>query len=218
MRRRLALVALASSATAGCVSVKLGSEPAAQVQLSLRDAAAAPPVLRVPLAVALTPALLIQAQPGQALADTLAIAYARREGEYAFYQLASWTEIPVRQVPRLLQRRLQQRHIADAVGLLGDPMGADWLLSVGVDSLHHDLRTAPGQGLVTLQVALFDRQARRRVAQARFAAAAPLKSADSAAAADALSAALALAFDELLPWLEAELARAVAAAGAPAQR
>ncbi len=138
MRRRLALAALASSATAGCVSVKLGSEPAAPVQLSLRDAAAAPPVLRVPLAVALTPALLIQAQPGQALADTLAIAYTRREGEYAFYQLASWTEIPVRQVPRLLQRRLQQRHIADAVGLLGDPMGADWLLSVGVDSLHHD--------------------------------------------------------------------------------
>ena len=112
MRRRLALAALASSATAGCVSVKLGSEPAAPVQLSLRDAAAAPPVLRVPLAVALTPALLIQAQPGQALADTLAIAYTRREGEYAFYQLA--------------------------VGLLGDPMGADWLLSVGVDSLHHD--------------------------------------------------------------------------------
>lgn len=211
MRRRLALHSLASVATTwvgGCVSIGVGKDPVAQTQLSLVDAAGAP---AVPLEWALVPALLVQAQPAHALADTLSIAYSRRENEFAFYQLASWTERPVRQVPRLLQQRLQARRVADAVGMLGDPMRADWLLAVGIDVLHHDLRSPPGQARVALRVELFDRRARRRVGTARFESAAPLASADSATAARALSVALAQAFDQVLPWLEAALAQELAA-------
>ena len=112
------------------------------MQLSLTDAR--PDVTR--RAQTIVDALLIQAQPAQALGDTQAIAYSRRENEYAFYQYATWTERPVRRLPQLLQRRLQARGVATAVGMLGDPLRADWLLVIGVDDLHHDVRVAPGRG------------------------------------------------------------------------
>ena len=199
----------AAVALAGCVSIGAGGDTAAQVQLELRDAAAAPPARR---AEPLVGALLVQPQPGSALADTMSIAYSQREHQHAFYQLATWTERPVRQLPRLLQRRLEARGVAGAVGLLGDPMRADWLLTLGVDALHHDLRVPPGEGRLVITVDLFDRRSRIRVAQRRFEASVPAARADSAAAADALSAATAVAFDALVPWLEAELQRATTTA------
>jgi ABC-type uncharacterized transport system auxiliary subunit len=197
---------------AGCVSIDLGKEPAAHAHLSLRDVGA--PVSR--RADPIVDALLVQPQPGDAVADTLAIAYSRRPNEYAFYQLASWTERPVRQLPRLLQRRLEARGVARAVGLVGDPLRADWLLAVSLDELHHDVSSPPGVARFALTADLFDRRTRTRVAHARFASTAPTPTADSAAAAEALSHAIAQAFDELVPWLESNLQHA--ATGLPGHK
>ena len=85
---------------AGCggLNVGIGAESPPQTYLALRDPGAAP----APRATPLVPTLMIQALPADALADTAGIAYARRPHEYAYYQLASWTERPVRQLPRLL--------------------------------------------------------------------------------------------------------------------
>lgn len=203
-----AAAALVLAASSGCVSVGIGDDPAAHTHLALRDASTAS-VAR--LAVPLVPALLLQPQPAGALADTQAIAYSRQAHEFAFYQLASWTERPVRQLPRLLQRRLEARGLAGAVGLLGEPLRADWLLALGIDTLHHDVAAAPGSGRVAITVDLFDRRTRTRVARRSFEASMPAASADSAAAAQAMSQAVARVFDELLPWLEAELRRAAQA-------
>ncbi len=86
------------------------------------------------------------------------------------------------------------------------------LLTLAIDLLHHDVSVLPGQARLALTAELFDRRRPGRVARRSFAAAVPTSSADSAAAAAALSQAAGRVFDELLPWLEAELQRAAAKA------
>ena len=206
-RRGLVLAALpATLGLGGCVSLKLGADAPAHAYLALHD----PGLDRVAGGVAArVDALLIQVQPGSALADTHSIAYSRRAHEYAFYQLASWTERPVRSLPRLLQRRIEARGVASATGLTGDPLRADWLLALAIDEFVHELHAEPGTGRIALTAELFDRRARARVAHRRFEAGAAAGRADSAAAAAALSQATSRAFDELVAWLEVELQRGV---------
>jgi ABC-type uncharacterized transport system auxiliary subunit len=198
------LAAVASLALAGCISVGAGGDVPRQVQYRLHDDGVAMSRRAEPL----VPALLIQPLPADALADTLSMAYSPRANEFALYQLASWTERPVRRLPRLLQQRLQARGVAAAVGVLGDPLRADWLLTIGIDTLHHDISVAPGQARVALTAELFDRRDRRSVARRSFEAAVPTTAAESAAAAAAMSLAVTQTFDALVPWLETELAAA----------
>jgi ABC-type uncharacterized transport system auxiliary subunit len=208
----LPVLALALSvllALGGCVSLNVGSEPVPQLQLALRDAGAATTVRR---ASPLVPALLIQPQPSTALADTLAIAYTRRDQAFEFYQYASWVERPVRQLPRLLQQRLEARGVAGAVGMVGDPLRADWLLAVAIDHLYHDARSDPGSVQLALSVDLFDRRSHSRVSHRTISVALPTAHNDSATAAQAMSLAVAQSFDELLPWLEQALQQAKPAA------
>lgn len=210
MRTPLALLApLVMCALAACVSVGIGGEPAPQAYYLLHDATTATPSRR---AAPLVDALLIQPTPAGALADTVSIAYSRQPYEYGYYQLAFWTERPVRQLPRLLQQRLEARGIAAAVGIVGEPLRADWLLAIGVDTLHHDVSALPGQARFVLTAELFDRRSRTRIARRQFEASVPTARADSAAAAIALSEAVGQVFDALLPWLEDELQRAALAA------
>lgn len=203
---RRALAAVMACTLAGCVSVGIGNEPVAHQQLRLVDGSAA---AVMPRTTPLVPTLLVQPQPADAVADTLAIAYSREPQNFAFYQHASWTERPVRRVTRLLQERLQARVVAAAVGQTGDPLASDWLLALRVDTLHHDAATSPGQAQVRIVAELFDRRTRQRVAQRSFAAMAPLASVGAAAAAAAMSQALGSVFDELVPWLESALAARV---------
>lgn len=201
---KVALVLVMAMAVSACVSVGVGTDSPVQAQYRLQDAGATMPRRAQPL----VPAIVIQPIPADALAETASIAYSRRTNEFSFYQLAVWTERPVRQLPRLLQQRLQARGVAGAVGVAGDPLRADWLLSLGVDTVHHDVSTPPGQARVKLTAELFDRRSRVRVARQQFEANAPTPTADSAAAAAAMSQAVGQTFDALVPWLEAELAAA----------
>jgi ABC-type uncharacterized transport system auxiliary subunit len=200
---------LAPLLLSACFSIGTGSEAGPQLHRRLVDAGAEPARRAQPL----VDALLIQPLPADALADTVSIAYSQRSHEFAFYQLATWTERPVRQLPRLLQRRLEARGVAAAVGLLGEPLRADWLLTLAVDTLHHDVSVPPGQARLAVTVELFDRRNPARVARRSFTAGVPTARADSAAAATAMSQAVAAVFDEMLPWLEDELQRATAKSG-----
>lgn len=189
-----------------CVSVGVGSDVSPQAYYQLHDSAAAPSRRAEPLVAA----LLLQPLSADASADTASIAYSRRANEFAYYQFASWTERPLRLLPRLLQQRLEARGVAVAAGLIGEPLRADWLLTIAVDTLHHDVSMPPGQGRVALTAELFDRRSRARVARQRFDIAVASASADAPAGAAAMSQALTQAFDRLVPWLEAELDRAKA--------
>ncbi len=199
---------LAALLSSGCVSVGLGGDVPPLAQYRLHDAGA--PALR--LAAPLLPALLIQAQPADAAADTVSIAYSQRPHEFAHYQFAVWTERPLRQVARLLQQRLEARGVAGAVGVIGEPLRADWLLTVAIDTLHHDVSAPPGQARLAITAELFDRRNRARTARRQFEVAVPTASADAPSAAAAMSQALVQVFDRLVPWLEAEL-RQVEVAG-----
>lgn len=179
-----------------------------QSQYLLHDAAT-PASRRAEPVVA---ALLIQPLPADATADTAQIAYSQRPHEFAHYQFASWTERPLRQVPRLLQQRLEGRGVAGAVGVVGEPLRAEWLLTIAIDTVHHDVSVPPGQGRLALTVEVFDRRSRNRVSRRQFVVAVPSASADARAAAAALSSSLTQAFDALVPWLETELQQAVAKA------
>ena len=204
VRRRLVWGA-AAAATLGlpaCVSVGVGNEVVAEQQLRLVDAHADDVV---PLALPLVPALLVQAQPGDALADTLAIAYSAAPQRFAFYQQARWTERPVRRLPRLLQDRLQARGVAAVVGQYGDPLASDHLVAVRLETLHHDISSTPGQARLVLVAELFDRRSRQRLAQQRWSSSVPVASPDAPAAAAAMSVAVTRAFDQLVPWLEGAL-------------
>lgn len=202
---------LAPMVLAACVSIGGDGPGVPHTHHRLHDAAAASSTA-TRRAQPLVKALLIQPLPADALADSVSIAYSRHADQFAFYQLASWTERPVRQLPRLLQQRLQSRGVAAAVGVMGDPLRADWLLTVGVDTLHHDVSVPPGQARMALTAELFDQRSRTLVARRQFDAGVPTPNADSAAAATAMSVAVAQVFDALVPWLEAELAGAAAKA------
>jgi len=193
---------------AGCVSVGLGGDMPAQAMYRLHDAGVPTERRATPLVAA----LLIQSQPADATADGLSIAYSTAPNRFAHYQLASWTDRPVKQLPRLLRQRLEARGVAGAVGMVGDPLRADWWLAIAIETLHHDVSVPPGQGRLVYTAELFDRRSRARVAHQRFEVTVPTPRADASAAATALSAAAAQSFDALVPWLEAALQRSGARA------
>jgi ABC-type uncharacterized transport system auxiliary subunit len=207
--RRL-VITLATLLLGACVSVEVGHDSALQRLYAMHDAQAAAGARRD---APLVPALLIQSLPGNAVGETLSIAYSRRANELAYYQLASWNERPVRQIPRLLQQRLEARGLAGAVGLIGDPLPSDWLLTLRVDRFEHDVSAPPGRARVQLTAELFDRRHPGRVARRQFEAGAPTPTADSAAAVAAMSQALSEIFDAMVPWLETGLQSGAGHAG-----
>lgn len=219
MKRRQVLGAGLGAAGAtmllgGCVSLGLDGPAQAQLQYRWRDLG--PPPSRRERA--LVDALLLQALPGTPAADTLNLVYAREGGALASYQFARWAERPLRVLPRALQQRLEARGTAGVTALLGDPQHADWLLTLRIDELHHASVPAPGRGRLAVTAELYDRPRRQRMARRTFTAEAPLNGEASAAeAVDALSRAMTQVLDTLLPWLEAALGTARAAAKAASE-
>ena len=210
-RRGVLVAALGMiGALGGCITVGIGAESPAPAYLTLRDPAPAPPRLPQPL----VDGLLVQPEPADALADTASIAYQREPGVARLYQLSSWTERPVRALPRLLLQRLDARGVASAIGQPGDPVRTDWLLTLRVDTIVHDASVTPSVARLALTASLYDRRQRVRLAQQRFGADVPAERVDAPAAAAAMSRAVARSFDALLPWLEDAL-RAAAAAPRP---
>jgi ABC-type uncharacterized transport system auxiliary subunit len=204
---RPAVLAAAALLAAGCISVNVGSSGAAPTTYVLNDAGAgaagkAPPAAAV---------LLTLVQPGDPAADSLRIAYAPRAGERATYELARWNERPDRRIPVLLQQRLLARGAFGAVQPLGQLAG-DWLLTLSVQEIYHDLATNPTQARLTLHVELIDRRTRSLVARRVESAAASAARNDPAAAVQAFDRALAQALDALGPWIEDEVRRAAGAA------
>lgn len=192
---------------AGCVSVGVGNDAGMQPMYVLHDPTATASVSASAQTAALprVPTLLIQSLPADAVAETVSIAYSRRPQELAFYQLASWSERPVRRIPQLLRARLQAQGVAAAVGLVGEPLQSPWLLSVGIDALVHDVSSPPGRAQVAFTLALYDRPSMQRLGSRRFDASAAVSVADSAHAVAAMSVALGRAFDAAVPWIESLL-------------
>ena len=203
MRRRLAIIA-ATALLAGCVSVSVGTADGPSViYYVLADARPAP----VLAPAAGTPArLAIQSVSADPLADSIAIVYSRRPGERAFYQFASWTERPPRRLANLAQQRLEARGRFAAVTQLGQPVHSDWLLTLAVETVVHDVSASPGHAQLVLRAELIHRRDRSRVAQRQFAAAPPVAEATAPAAVAAFAVATADVLDQLADWVETTVA------------
>lgn len=203
-RRRALRALLAGSALAatGCVSVDIGSDaPSAATQFVLLDRPAATPPRRAqPVAAA----LLVQVDAGDPIADSLSIAYSRREGERSTYQLAAWSDRPTRRLPHLLLRRFEMRGSFGAVAMLGQPVTSDWLLGIAIDEIVHDVSAEPGLARLVVRASLYDRRERRQVAQRSFRAQTAVGELRPSAVANAMSASLTAVLDELVAWVEGQ--------------
>ncbi len=204
--RRAALGAAAAALLGGCVSVSVGSaEAPAVTHYVLADARPAAPSVSSSAAKA---RLAIQATAGDPLADSLALVYSRRPGERNLYQFAAWTERPSRRLAQLAEERLQSRGALAVVTRLGNPVATDWLLSLSLETMVHDVSSPSGRAQIALRAELIRRADRTRIAQRTFTAAAPVAEAAAAPAVAAFALAAADLLDELAPWVEAEIARA----------
>lgn len=201
MRSAWALIVLLLG---GCVSVDVGGAGMVRTHYVLSDAGPMPARRPTPVA----DSLLIQGDNGDPIAETRSIAYAKRPDERASYQLASWTDRPARRIPQLLQRRLEASGSFRAVAALGQPLAADWLLTIAIDDIHHDVATEPGRAKLAVRAALFDRRKRALVAQRSFSADVPVAEANAAATVAAINRGVAQVLDALVPWLEQEVAGA----------
>jgi ABC-type uncharacterized transport system auxiliary subunit len=204
MRLWAALSVAAAAWLAGCVSVSVGSaDVPALTYYVLADAR--PVTIAAPPAKPFAP-LAIQGVAGDPLADSIAVVFSRRDGERAVYQFASWSERPSRRLAQLAQQRLQAGGRFASVTLLGQPIAADWLLSLTLDALLHDVSTSPGRAQLTLRAELIDRRDRRLVASQTFTAAPPVSEPAAPAAVAAFGTAAADVLDQLGVWVEATVA------------
>lgn len=204
MRRGLVVAATAISLLAGCVSVSVGSADAPGltffVLADARPAAAEPP------RAGATARLAIQTSGSDPLADSTAIVFSRRPGERSLYQLASWNERPSRRLAQLAQQRLEARGRFASVTQLGQPVATDWLLTLAVEALVHDVSETPGRAQLVVRAELIHRRDRVRVAQRVFSAAPLVAEASAPSAVAAFGTATADVLDQLVDWVESAVA------------
>lgn len=202
-RRALGLAAAAALLT-GCVSVKVGSsDTPAMTYYLLADAR---PASTEKPAAAGSPSLAIQGLSSDPLADSTTLVFSRRPGERSMYQFAFWTERPSRRLAQLAGSRLQAGGQFASVTQLGQPVSAEWLLTLSLDTLVHDVSASPGRAELVLTAELIQRRDRIRVARRVFSASAPVATAAAPAAVTAFGVATADVLDELTAWVEATVA------------
>ncbi len=213
MKVALACSVLMAVLLSACVSVEVGNGESPQTQFVLSDAratSAAP--AGESRAATRSENLLLASVSADPLADGTPFAYARHPGERSVYQLSTWSERPARRIPQLLQQRIEARGSFGTVAMLGDPIRADLLLTLAVEEIYHDVAHEPGQARLRLQATLYRRHERLQLAKRSFSASVAVPEARAAAAASAMNQAVAETFDQLLPWLEREAARAASTA------
>jgi ABC-type uncharacterized transport system auxiliary subunit len=196
-RRTALALASATALLAGCISVGIGnSESGAQAQYRLEDLAPPPP----PAPRTVPRSLVVASMPSIGIGDSFSMAFSRAPQQRALYQYASWTDRPSNRIVQLLTRRIEARGAFASVAELGRGVRGDLSLNIMVDELVHDTAAARGRLQVTAE--LVDRATRTLVARRRFEANAPVTQENARGAVDALSRALTIVLDELVPWLE----------------
>jgi len=203
---RLAAILAAAAALllSGCVSVSVGSaDVPGMTYYVLADAR---PATAEPTAANAKARIAVQGIGADPLADSIPIVYARRAGERAFYQFASWTERPSLRLALLAQQKLEARGRFASVTQLGQPVDSDWLLTLALETLVHDVSSTPGRVQLSVRAELIHRRDRSRVAQRTFTVAAPVGEAAAPAAVAAFAVATADVLDPLAEWVEAAVA------------
>jgi ABC-type uncharacterized transport system auxiliary subunit len=113
-------------------------------------------------------------------------------------------------VGRLAERRLDAGGQFASVAHLTAGLRADLLLNIVVVDFYHDVAPNPAVVRVQLTCELIEWRNRSLLARRTFTLSAPVKKDDAESAVDAFDRAITEALNALLPWVEAEAAKAAA--------
>jgi cholesterol transport system auxiliary component len=204
--KRLALALLLTTPLVGCLG---GASAPPRTYYVLQDRA--PAEAAKPSANGKS--LVIAGASADVFYDAESLVFSRHQGQRAYYQFASWTDRPSRMVVRLTERRLDAGGQFASVAHLTAGLRADLLLNIVVVEFYHDVAVNPAVVRVELTCELIDWRSRSLLGRRNFAASAPVKKGDAEGAADAFDRAVTEALNALVPWVEAEAAKAPAASG-----
>ena len=154
--------------------------------------------------------LVIAGASADVFYDVESLVFSRHPGQRSYYQFASWTDRPSRTVVRLAERRLEAGGQFASVARLTAGLRADLLLNIVVVEFFHDVAVNPAVVRVELTCDLIDWRSRSLLAQRTFTLTAPVKKDDAEGAADAFDRSVTEALNALVPWVEAEAAKAAA--------
>lgn len=154
---------------AACSPLGENKQPHRYFVLEPAGARSAPLALRVGAATAAT------------FYDNEAIAYSRAPGTRGYYQLNSWTEVPVRRIAELLDARSN---------------GSGPVLNLHLVEMYHDAAASPGSVRVVLAAEI---GGKRRL----FEATAPAASFDAQGAVRGFNAAVGKVLEEIEAWAAA---------------
>ena len=157
--------------------------------------------------------LVIAGASADVFYDVESLVFSRHPGQRAYYQFASWTDRPSRTVVRLAERRLEAGGQFASVARLTAGLRADLLLNIVVVEFYHDVAVNPAVVRVELICDLIDWRSRSLLAQRTLTLTAPVKKDNAEGAADAFDRAVTEALNALVPWVEAEAAKAPATSG-----
>jgi cholesterol transport system auxiliary component len=204
MKRRDALGfgAATTLLAAGCTPFVIGGGPAPTSFVWRDTGASAPAPQPAPTALLLAPTQTAS------FFDSQRIAFSRAPGTRAYYQLAQWTDRPGPRFDVLLLERLSQRRAFAQVAPMASGTRGDVLLAVTILDLYHDDSSPPGAVRLEVSAELTDRAARALLARRTFVREAKVAEDNAAAAVAAFDGTVTALLDELLPWVEAEAARA----------
>ena len=200
--KRTALALLLTTLLAGCLG---GASAPSRTYYVLQDRT--PAETSKPRAAS-GKSLVIAGASADVFYDAESLVFSRHPGQRAYYQFASWTDRPSRMVVRLAERRLDASGQFASVARLTTGLRADLLLNIVVVEFYHDVAVNPPVVRVELTCELIDWRSRSLLAQRTFPISAPVKKDDADGAADALDHAVTEALNALVPWVEAEAAKA----------
>jgi ABC-type uncharacterized transport system auxiliary subunit len=199
---RMVLLLASSLLLGSCVSVELGGSEDRQRSYLLTDANPEMPAAATTLPVT----LVLQSLSGDPLANSLSMAYAMEPGQRELYLLSRWNERPAITISRQLMQRFDRRGSFRSVVELGEGVGGELGLGIGIETIHHDASNSPGNVQLSIRADLILRGSRELLVRNTFAATEPLNSAGPDEVAQAMGRAMARLFDQLVPWVETNAA------------
>jgi len=129
------------------------------------------------------------------------IIFSDSPSERGYYQYASWTESPNKQITGLLVNRLEESKALSTVTKVSGTTVGDFQLNSELLELYHDISERPGKARVSLRVELVNLKTRKIIAQKKFSAQAKLEEYDAAAAVEGLSHAVSNILHQVQSWL-----------------
>jgi len=185
-----------------CVSVELGGSEDRQRSYVLADAS---PDMSIANSV-LPVTLVLQSLTGDPLANSLSMAYSMAPGQRELYLLSRWNERPAITISRQLLQRLDRRASFKAVVELGEGVGGELGLGLGIETIYHNASASPGNVQLSIRADLILRGSRELLARNTFTITEPLEQAGPDEVALAMGRAMARLFDELVQWTESNAA------------